>query len=608
MTTCRPTNLGRTIDLDALRARYRQERDKRLRTDGAYQYAEMKGELAEYRDVDPFTPVEERAATCGRTDVLVVGGGFAGLLAGANLWKAGVYDVTIVELGGDFGGTWYWNRYPGAQCDVEAYTYLPLLEDLQFIPQERYSYQPEIFRHCQNIGRHFGLYKRALFHTGIMGLVWKGDIARWEVTTDRGDRIHARFVILAPGPYGRPKLPGIPGVDQFKGHAFHTARWDYEYTGGDASGSLTKLRDKRVAIIGTGATAVQCVPFLAKDAQKLYVFQRTPSYVDIRGNRPTDPEWAKSLSPGWQAERQANYHAGVYGGLASAKSDLTCDGWTEISRNVAERLQKMDDPPTDPMALAAIWEEEDFKAMSRIRDRVDEIVSDPKTAEALKPWYRFMCKRPCFNDDYLPAFNQYNVTLVDVAAAKGVERITQDGVVANGVEYPMDCLIYASGFEITDNLQSRYGIPVIQGKDGISLYEHWREGYRTLHGLTTDGFPNLFFTGYTQTAVAAAINLMYDQQTAHIAYIISEIIGKPSAAAEPTTAAVDAWNAEIHATAIRRDEFYQDCTPGYYNKEGQTFKTSPVLGDPFGPGFDAFDELLRAWRSARRFEGLAVST
>ena len=263
---------------------------------------------------------------------MIIGGGFAGLIAATRMREAGLDDLRIVEAGGDFGGTWYWNRYPGAQCDIESYCYLPLLEETDYIPREKYSYAPEIFAHAQRIARTFILYDAASFHTRVNALRWDAAIKRWIVSTNRDDAIKARFVVLATGPANRPKMPGIPGIDDFRGHSFHTSRWDYDYTGGDRSGGLHKLAVKRVAVIGTGATAIQCVPPLGTSAQQLYVFQRTSSSVDVRGNKPTDPEWAASLKPGWQRERQENFNDVVTG--RPFEVDLVNDAWTDIFGNL----------------------------------------------------------------------------------------------------------------------------------------------------------------------------------------------------------------------------------------------------------------------------------
>ena len=426
------------FDADALRSRYAAERDKRLRADGNEQYIEMTGDYAHYLE-DPYTTQTiEREPLSHEVDVMLIGGGFGGLQAAARLHKAGVTDICLIEKGGDFGGTWYWNRYPGAQCDIEAYCYLPLLEELNYVPKEKYSYAKEILAHSEAIGKHFGLYDKTLFQTTVTGLEWKDDIDRWIVKTNRGDAIKARFVSMANGPLHRPKLPGIPGVETFKGHTFHTSRWDYEYTGGGPDGGLTKLHDKKVAIIGTGATAIQCVPFLGETAEALYVFQRTPSTVDVRGNSPTDESWKQSLKPGWQKERMENFNALISG--IPQPVDLVDDGWTDLIGKTLNQFHKAGADTN--MTPEQLIEMANFEKMEEIRNRVDEYVSDPDTAEKLKPYYRMFCKRPTFNDDYLPTFNKPNVTLVDTNG-QGVERITEKGLVVEGKEYEVDCIIYS---------------------------------------------------------------------------------------------------------------------------------------------------------------------
>ena len=307
-----PETLG--FDPRELAERYKHERDRRVRSDAEAQFVAVTNDSPyanKYIEEDPYSEPLERDPIADERDVIIIGGGWVGMMTAARLIQAGVTDVRIVEAGADFGGTWYWNRYPGAQCDIESYSYLPLLEETGYMPKLRYSYAPEIFEHAQRIGRHFDLYDDAVFQTWVTDIRWNEDEARWLVRTNRGDEMKARYVCVGTGPATRPRLPGIPGVDDFKGHAFHTCRWDYEYTGGGPEGGLDKLADKTVAIIGTGATAVQCVPFLGESAKQLYVFQRTPSSVDLRGNRETDPEWAASLKPGWQFAASEALRRGV---------------------------------------------------------------------------------------------------------------------------------------------------------------------------------------------------------------------------------------------------------------------------------------------------------
>ena len=465
---------GLGFDPVALREKYRSERDKRLREDGEDQYLLLTGELARYAAADPYVaePIVRESLT-DEVEVVVIGGGFSGMLAAARLSEAGVDNVRIIEKGSDFGGTWYWNRYPGAQCDIESYCYLPLLEETGFLPKEKYSYAPELFEHSRRIGKQYGLYAMACFQTQATELRWNDAINRWIVSTDRGDAMKARFVIQATGPVSRPKLPNIPGLLGFAGHTFHTSRWDYDYTGGDHRGGLHKLADKRVAVIGTGATAIQCVPYLGADAGHLYVFQRTPSSVDFRGNSPTDPDWARSLAPGWQRARRENFNDVVTG--KPFEVDLVSDGWTEIFRNLKSLAPADEDPGEAAEGAAELAELADFEKMNRIRARVDETVTNPTTAAALKPWYRQFCKRPTFNDDYLATFNRPNVTLIDTSDTRGVQRITRKGVVANGVEYEVDCIIYATGFEFGTSMKRQFEFEII-GQDGKRLLDHWAKG------------------------------------------------------------------------------------------------------------------------------------
>ncbi len=594
---------GLGFDPDALRDKYRAERDKRLRPDGNEQYVEVKGDFSRYID-DPYVdPGFTREPLTDTVEVLIIGGGFGGLLAAARLREAGLNDIRIIEKGGDFGGTWYWNRYPGAQCDIESYIYLPLLEETGYMPKEKYSFAPEILAHARRIGEKFDLYRKACFQTQIRTLTWSDEECRWIVTTDRNDRMRARFVVMSSGPLNRPKLPGIPGIDSFKGHTFHTSRWDYSYTGGDTTGNLHKLGDKRVALIGTGATAVQCVPHLARHAQHLCVFQRTPSSVDERGNRPTDPEWVKTLTPGWQKRRMDNFNILVSGG--SAEVDLVNDGWTDIIRNLGAIMPRKAAAGMSPQEMARIVELADFRKMNQIRARVDAVVKDKKTAEALKPWYRQFCKRPTFNDEYLPAFNRPNVTLVDTRG-RGVDRITEKGLVFDGVEYEADCIIFATGFEVGTAYTRRAGFEVY-GRGGKTLTQHWTGGLKTLHGFYSNGFPNCFHMGVTQNALTANFPHMLEEQAQHIAELVEHAKAHEARCIEPTAEAEAEWVATVKEKAINNRHFLTECTPGYYNNEGHVDEGPGLLGALYGGGPIEFFELVRKWRADGQMKGLQFS-
>jgi cation diffusion facilitator CzcD-associated flavoprotein CzcO len=587
------------FDPDALRAKYREERDKRLRPDGIDQYVQVAGELAHFED-DPYVaPGFERAPLLDEVDVALVGGGFGGLLTGARLRQLGVEDLRIIEKGGDFGGTWYWNRYPGIACDIESYVYIPMLEELGYVPKEKYSRGEEIYDHCRRIAEKFDLYRNACLQTAVREIRWDEPSSRWVIRTDRDDVMRARFVGLANGFLQKPKLPGIPGIERFRGHTFHTSRWDYAYTGGDASGNLTGLRDKRVGIIGTGATAVQCVPHVGASAHHLYVFQRTPSSVDVRANKPTDPAWAASLEPGWQQRRIENFQILTAGGYVD--EDMVNDGWTDIITKLLALALSRDDLDMSPEALSEMLETADFVKMEEIRARVDAIVEDPATAEALKPYYRQFCKRPCFHDEYLQTFNRPNVTLVD-NHGKGVERITERGVVVEGVEYELDCVIFATGFEVGTDYSRRAGFDII-GRDGLTLTEKWADGVRTFHGVHINGFPNLFMNSIAQSGFTVNFPYLIDLQARHAAWTIHHALEHGFRSVEATESAEKEWVDEVVARGGRTKEFSEHCTPGYYNNEGQATAKTRQGGFFFGRPTE-YAEILETWRADGRLEGM----
>ncbi|HSG90546.1 MAG TPA: NAD(P)/FAD-dependent oxidoreductase [Pseudomonadales bacterium] len=594
------------LDFDPaeLKAKYLAERDKRVRPEGMGQYVEVKAEFSHYVD-DPYVePGFTREPLTDEVEVAIIGGGFGGLLMAGRLKEAGFDDIRMIDKAGDFGGTWYWNRYPGAMCDVESYVYLPLLEELGYIPKHKYSFAPEILEHSRNIAKHYGLYDNACLQTSITELRWLEDEQRWLIRTDRDDAMKARYVAMANGPLSRPKLPGIPGINDFRGHTFHTSRWDYRYTGGDSSGNLENLKDKRVGIIGTGATAIQCIPHLGASAKELFVFQRTPSSVDVRNNAPTDPEWAAGLKPGWQRERAQNFNTLVSGG--DAEEDMVHDGWTDIFRNLTGIAAKSASRKLGRRLTSAerawLMEIADYRKMNAVRARAEAIVEDPATAESLKPWYRQFCKRPCFHDEYLQTYNRPNVHLIDTEG-KGVDRLTATGVVANGVEYELDCLIFATGFEVGTSYTRRAGYDII-GRDERTLSEHWADGTRTLHGLTAHGFPNCFYLGFTQTAITVSVPMALDEQARHVVHLLKEARARDANALEATAEGEDAYVEICRATANMGARFYAECTPGYYNSEGMAGNRRGFFSDMYGGGPIRFFELLKGWREDGRFEGI----
>ncbi len=596
--TTLPTIEELGFDPDALREKYRVERDKRLHVDGNAQYQEVVGDFSRYID-DPYAEaMQPRAALNDEMDVIIVGGGFGGLICGARLREIGIKRIRIIEKAGDVGGTWYWNRYPGAACDTEAYIYLPLCEELGYVPRSKYAFASEIFEHARRIANHYHLYDDICLQTQVKGMRWDESSQRWCIRTDRNDDMRARFVIMSNGPLNRPKLPGIPGIRDYQGHTFHTSRWDYEYTGGSPEGNLHKLANKRVGIIGTGATAVQCVPHLGASAGSLYVFQRTPSSVDVRDNRLTDPAWAASLHPGWQRERMENFNTLTSGGVV--EKDLIQDGWTEIIRNLVS-MAKFRGTGVDWNEVPKLMEIADFQKMNQIRARVDAVVKDRATAAALKPWYRQFCKRPCFHDDYLPEFNRENVHLIDTDG-RGVDRITATGVVANGVEYAVDCIVFATGFEVGTEYTRRAGYDVL-GRDGISLSTKWIDGIRTLHGYTTHGFPNLFIIGNSQSAATTNFPHAMDESARHFQYLIHKCMNEKIGSIEPSLDAEDAWVTHIIDISRFNEDFLASCTPGYYNNEGMPSRRT-IQNGPYGKGPNPFFKITKAWRESGEMPGM----
>jgi cation diffusion facilitator CzcD-associated flavoprotein CzcO len=587
------------MDLDAVRAKYDAEREKRLRADGNEQYIEPVGEFAHYLD-DPYEAVAPREPLTDDVEFVFIGGGFAGLVTGARLKEAGIDDVRIIEKGGDFGGTWYWNRYPGAMCDTAAFIYMPLLEETGHMPSAKYTKAPEILEHCQRIGRHYDLYDNAVFSTEVTDLMWNQDAQRWTIRTNRGDEMRAKFVAMGTGPLHRPKLPGVEGIESFAGHSFHTSRWDYDYTGGDPSGApLSNLADKRVGIIGTGATSVQCIPHLAASAGELFVFQRTPSSIDIRNNEDTDPEWFADLKPGWQQEWLINFTTLQTGGFTD--EDLVKDGWTDISQRIRDRVLANGD--FSPEGMTQAYHDSDDEKMEEIRARVDAIVHDEATAEALKPWYRQLCKRPCFHDEYLDSFNRDSVHLIDTDG-RGVNRIDETGVFVGDEHYELDCLIYASGFEVGTSYERRSGFDAV-GRNSQPLSQAWADGMTSLHGVHVHGFPNMFVVGPNQGAnLISNVPHNLTERGRTIAAIVKHAVDTNAAEVETTAQAEADWVSMLESGGR---SFGNDpsCTPGYYNNEGKVDEDAGsrnFLGYPDGPV--AYFEYIDGWRNSGDFDGL----
>jgi cation diffusion facilitator CzcD-associated flavoprotein CzcO len=558
--------------------------------------------FARFRD-DPFTPFAERPPVTDDVDVVIVGGGIAGVLAGAQLRKAGIERIRILDQAGGIGGTWYWNRYPGVMCDVESYIYLPMLEELGYVPKHRYAFGEEIREHLQAIADRFDLVSDALFHTGVTRSEWDEEAGRWRVRTDRGDELTCRYYVLAVGILNLLKLPAIPGMEEFEGPSFHTARWDYGVTGGGPGQPLTELGDKVVGLIGTGATGIQCLPALAEGAKHVYVFQRTPSAIGERGNRPTDPDFATQLQPGWQQARMDNFQAVMLG--KPVEADLVDDGWTHHYAAVQHP------PRWKGMSLEEYMrgaEEVDFGIMEAHRQRVADLVADPRTAEVLKPFYRYLCKRPCFHDEFLAAFNNPNVTLVDCPG--GMERVTERGPIVDGHQYEVDVLVYGTGFEAElTPLFRRAGHDII-GRGGVSLADKWAPGAASLFGMMSRGFPNLFVMPAPGQQAVVTVNYT------HLAVLGAEFIGGAVRVLEQrgvrtfdvSAEAEEQWTQQIVDSFVDGSAVMAACTPSRINQEGNPGSLNPRNGN-FGRGFGdyfAYRELLEGWIERGDCEGLEL--
>ena len=564
---------------------YREERAKRLRADGLDQYLHAEGDLERFGD-DPWVEGDgSRAPMDTRVDAVILGAGLAALVQAVDLRKVGLDRVMMIDKAGDVGGTWYWNRYPGAQCDTESFVYLPLLEETGYVPTEKYAHQPEILEHCQRIARHFDLYRDAVFRTRIIEARWDSGTSEWVIRTNRDDIVRARYFIIAPGRLQSVKLPGIKGIERFGGRSWHTGRWDYDFTGA----GLENLADKRVGVIGTGATGIQAIPRLAEAAQELFVFQRTPAAPWERNNFPTPEGFAETLQPGWQRKRMWNFTALSTGHPApEGETDLVDDGWTELAQFLA--------------ANAATLEAADLQVMERIRGRVDEVVADPAAASALKPYYRYGCKRPNFHDEFLASFNRPNVHLVDTQG-RGPDEITENAVVVNGNAYELDCLVFATGFDLGMGFLYGTGLDII-GRDGEVLADKWADGMKTLHGMHSHGFPNFFCLGFTQTAFSVSYTHMAVEQTEHVAHVVAEA-ERRGCVVEAEAEAERDWVATIRAgQAPELLEFLAECTPGGANNEGNAADPNTLGAGRYLPAGNTFFQLLQDWRADGSFAGL----
>jgi cation diffusion facilitator CzcD-associated flavoprotein CzcO len=591
--------MSANLDLGGLREKYREEKDKRERPLGIDQYVFTDGDLARFEDDPHSEPPPPREPRTDEVDVLIVGAGFGSIYVGARLRELGIDNFLIVDKAAAFGGVWYWNRYPGLRCDVESYVYLPFLEESGYMPTERYIRGPEILAYSQMLAEKYGLEKRAVFQTKVTHMQWDDDESRWIVETSRGDRFRARTVATQSGLFLRPKLPGVPGIDDFEGCAFHTSRWDYEYTGGDTDGNMENLRDKRVAFVGTGTTALQAVPKLVASAGHVTVFQRTPTAVAPRDNSPTDPEWFKSLPEGWQRQRAKSFS------MLSDFEDVECavdDGWVEFFRGQVDAMKSVPEEELTLEAVGEAMEAADYEWNEKLRARVDATVRDEGKREALKAYYRTLCKRPGFSDEYLPALDQDHVELVDTSLAP-IERITKRGIVVGGVEHEFDCIVFGTGFEVGTTWYHQAGYDVeCRGK---KISEEWTHGVKLYQGLFSHEFPNIFFMGFDQSAPAYNGPELLDEQSKQVVYIVKHCLDNGIVEFGATAEAQAEWQEIMVEKAAERRPFLESCTPGWMNAEGKlSDPRATIANNLFTTGTELW-KIQEEWRESGEFEGLA---
>ncbi|KAH4133405.1 hypothetical protein HBH98_008350 [Parastagonospora nodorum] len=641
-------------ELDAAtQARYEKERNKRLRADGSAQFIALheSKELSHlnddiWADHAALNASEPAITDGGKYEVVILGAGYGGLIFAARLIQAGVAaeDIRLIDVAGGFGGTWYWNRYPGLMCDVESYMYMPLLEETGYMPKHKYAYGPELLEHAKRIAQHFGLSDKALFRSQATEVRWDDEVRSWKIQIIEGRgpnearrqlNVSSRFMIVTGGVLNVPHVPKIPGLDSTEIPSFHSARWRYDLTGGTPEvQQLEKLREKRVGIIGTGATAVQIIPELAKWSKQLVVFQRTPSSCDARGQRATDPEEWKQIADGkgWQRRRIENFNHFLR--AEPLEVNLVKDGWCEMPNFSAGAgsTRKVKIQPDGVEAHVKDLNIMDLPRAQRLRARVDSIVHDKDTAEKLKSWYPTFCKRPTFHDEHLPAFNQPNVQLVETAGF-GVDEVTSHSVRVHDVEYELDLLVFSTGFRTAPTRKThtpaRNCDVEIIGRSGLNMNQKWdAQGPLTLHGCCTHDFPNLFFTGLTQSGAACEysssilyqtlilegnFSYMLNNHAEHVAFLIQSarsLTQSNRCTVEPSVKAEEQW-ADETASLSNWFASWGTCTPGYWNNYGTPITRVDEMkraarSAPWGFGSQDYVERLEKWRASGGLQDLVV--
>jgi cyclohexanone monooxygenase len=524
-------------------------------------------------------------------DVVVVGAGFSGLYLLHKLRGAG-FSVQVIEKADDVGGTWYWNRYPGARCDIESLDYsYSFDEDLQqeWHWPERYSVQPDILRYAQHVAERFDLKRDILLETIVTAARWDDEAGRWTVETDRGGQFRAPWFIMATGCLSEPRDPNIPGKASFEGPTYHTALWPHEgvdFTGLD------------VGVIGTGSSAIQSIPYIAEQARHLTVFQRTPNFSIPAWNGPLDPE----------EERETKAHYAEFRERAR---------WTTGGFFLEENENPMSAYPAEavPEEIERRWKQGGFHVMDVygdvmtdracneavaefVRDRIREKVDDAKTAEVLCPKdHPFGSKRLCVDTDYYETYNRENVTLVDLKATP-IETITPAGIKTSAAEYPVDAIVFATGFDAMTGAILKVDI---RGRDGVVLKEKWQEGPRSYLGLMIAGFPNFFtITGPGSPSVLSNMMTSIEQHVEWVSDCIVHLRDRQMARIEAKADAENKWVDHVRETA--EQTLYPEANSWYI---GANIPGKPHVFLPYTGGVGAYRKICDDI-AANDYEGFAI--
>ena len=533
-------------------------------------------------------------------DAVVVGAGFAGMYMLYRLREVGL-TARVIEAGSDVGGTWYWNRYPGARCDVESLQYQYSFSDAlqrEWNWTERYAQQPEILEYASHVADRFDLRRDIQFNTRVTAAAYDDARQRWIVDTDAGDRLSAQFCIMATGCLSKPKWPEIPGRESFQGEACHTALWPHE--GVD-------LRGKHVGVIGTGSTAIQAIPRIAEQAAHVTVFQRTPNFSVPAKQEPHDPAYVAQYKDEFEALRRKALR--TRGGIISRRPPEL----SALDVDPEERQRRYAESWEEGVGVLSVFtdlltnEDANETAASFVRGKIQEIVDDPAIAAALCPTdHPYGTKRPCLDTDYYETYNRDNVRLVDVRKTPiatitpaGLRTLDEDGGGRPGEDFHFDTIIFACGF---DAMTGAILAVDIRGREGRSLREKWAAGPRTYMGLSIAGFPNLFtITGPGSPSVLANMIVCIEQHVDWIADCIVHLRERELCAVEATPAAEDAW--VDHVNEVADQTLFPRANSWYV---GANVPGKPRVFTPYVGGLDVYVEKCDAV-AANNYEGFALS-